>query len=180
MSNISLKSLKWLLLVPKNLKVIDFSPKNTLKVITFNPYGVMTSHFLVWSRHLRSKSDHFKFQGLKCSAETYNTALANPMQLTKSLRHINRSHKEDKWKWSKLNFKQQWQVSYLFLVNYQQTELIIIPNKILIETTKVKWNNWNEIQGKPNKSKILVSLKRLKSRLSMWGNYNQRKKKMEI
>ena len=70
------------------------------------------------------------------------------MQLTKSLRHINRSHKEDKWKWSKLNFKQQWQVSYLFLVNYQQTELIIIPNKILIETTKVKWNNWNKIQGK--------------------------------
>ena len=70
------------------------------------------------------------------------------MHLIKSLRHINRSHKEDKWKWSKSNFKQQWQVSYLFLVNYQQTEPIIIPNKILIETTKVKWPNWNEIQGK--------------------------------
>ena len=104
------------------------------------------SHFLVWSSHLRSKSDHFKFKGLKCSAETYNTTLANPMHL--SLRHINRSQKEDKWKWSKSNFKQQWQVSHLFLVNYQQTEPIIIPNKSLIETPKVKWPNRNEIQGK--------------------------------
>ena len=54
------------------------------------------SHFLVWSSHLRSKSDHFKFKGLKCSAETCNTTLANPMHLIKSLRHINRSQKEDK------------------------------------------------------------------------------------
>ena len=52
------------------------------------------SHFLVWSRHLTSKSDHFKFKGLKCSAETYNTKLANPMHLIKSLRHINRSQKK--------------------------------------------------------------------------------------
>ena len=70
------------------------------------------------------------------------------MHLIKSLRHINRSQKEDKWKWSKSNFKQQWQVSHLFLVNYQQTEPIIIPNKSLTETPKVKWPNRNEIQGK--------------------------------
>ena len=54
-----LANLKWLLVIPKNLRWSVLAP-NKLKVIAFSSCEVMMCQFLIWPHHLSTKTNHYK------------------------------------------------------------------------------------------------------------------------